>query len=366
MIKTIDNYVQSQWDYLVNHFTPEYIEHMSDKKEYVLGFGNGNNSFCYIVEVALRSLGEIRGANSSKFGLWYGVKGKDKNIGYKATKKTFNNDPDLAFEMIKPSLANLIRKAKSLTEYHNIEFLIDGMFKNKIIYLYNPDIMIPSFVEQDLHHFEKQLGIGITSTFEDAQRQLVSYRKNMYSDMSNHQFGCFLYEKYGKHNEKEIMDFNESCDDILNKSIGKMRKPKNPYVSQPQPRLDAKETKSGVGYYPRDPKMALYALMNAEFKCENNIDHYCFLRKRNKRPYTEVHHLIPLCYYEDFNVSLDVPENIVSLCSNCHNEIHYGLNQDDIIEKLYNERSALLQSVGIVISLKRLLEMYHEINKKEK
>ena len=38
---------QKSWDYLVGHFTPEYIESMSDMKEYVIGFGQNNRSFCY-------------------------------------------------------------------------------------------------------------------------------------------------------------------------------------------------------------------------------------------------------------------------------------------------------------------------------
>lgn len=109
--------------------------------------------------------------------------------------------------------------------------------------------------------------------------------------------------------------------------------------------------------------MAAYALKNAQHKCENNIQHECFTRRSNGMPYTEVHHLAPLCYYDDFeNVSLDVPENIVSLCSNCHNEIHYGKNADQLITTLYNERKAKLLAAGIDISLDELLNMYHKLN----
>lgn len=38
----------------------------------------------------------------------------------------------------------------------------------------------------------------------------------------------------------------------------------------------------------------------------------------------EPHHLIPLQYHEEFEWSLDVEANVVSLCSECHNQIHYG------------------------------------------
>lgn len=49
-----------------------------------------------------------------------------------------------------------------------------------------------------------------------------------------------------------------------------------------------------------------------------------------------------MAFSEQFNVSLDVEENIVSLCSNSHNQIHYGADADKLIEKLYEERKDAL------------------------
>ena len=65
-----------------------------------------------------------------------------------------------------------------------------------------------------------------------------------------------------------------------------------------------------------------------------------------------------MAFSEQFNVSLDVEENIVSLCSNCNNQIHYGADADKLIEKLYEERKDALASVGIIITLEQLLSMY--------
>ena len=61
---------------------------------------------------------------------------------------------------------------------------------------------------------------------------------------------------------------------------------------------------------------------------------------------------------DSFDVSLDREENIVSLCSNCHNEIHYGRDAKILIEKLYSDRKELLESIGISITFDELLEMY--------
>lgn len=110
--------------------------------------------------------------------------------------------------------------------------------------------------------------------------------------------------------------------------------------------------------YPRDRKTSINALSHAFFKCEIDNDHYTFIRRNSDKPYTEPHHLVPMEFSDKFDVSLDVEENIVSLCSNCHNEIHYGRDANELVERLYKERKEALESVGIVISLSELLKMY--------
>ncbi len=92
--------------------------------------------------------------------------------------------------------------------------------------------------------------------------------------------------------------------------------------------------------------------------CEYNKAHESFISKFSNRRYLEQHHLIPLMYADDFDYSIDIEENVVSLCSNCHNEIHYGINAEKIIKKLYNERKDSLEKAGICISLDWLLEKY--------
>ncbi len=111
--------------------------------------------------------------------------------------------------------------------------------------------------------------------------------------------------------------------------------------------------------YKRDPKCAADALARAEYKCEANKKHKLFKRKSGK-DYTEPHHLIPLSKGKDFDYSVDVMENIVSLCSHCHNLLHYGRLEDKkpILEKLYNERKEALSSVGLEITFEKLLEYY--------
>lgn len=110
--------------------------------------------------------------------------------------------------------------------------------------------------------------------------------------------------------------------------------------------------------YPRDRIVAVNALVHAKHKCEIKASHATFIRKSNNKPYTEPHHLVPLSFSDNFAVSLDVEENVVSLCSTCHNHIHYGKDASKLITALYNQRKELLQQVGIYVTLEELLSMY--------
>jgi hypothetical protein len=143
--KKISKKTRENWRYLVTHFTPEYIETMTDKKEYVVGWGSDNKSFCYLVEVGTKELGEIRGANSSKFGLWYGTHGEDKEIKYRATKQHFNCSVNKAFEDIKIALAKLIRETRELNICNIILFSVHFCVFNSVFNNFNTDNLFSFF-----------------------------------------------------------------------------------------------------------------------------------------------------------------------------------------------------------------------------
>lgn len=129
------------------------------------------------------------------------------------------------------------------------------------------------------------------------------------------------------------------------------------YRGKPKEKLVA-VVSGGHKIYPRDRLTAINALVHAAFLCEVDKEHPTFIRKNSDKNYTEPHHLVPMAYYNQFDVSLDVEENIVSLCSNCHNQIHYGKGSEELLQKLYDERIEYLEKVVIVIPLKELMEMY--------
>ncbi len=359
MPEAMDSSIKQTWDDFVKKYTPAYIESMSSKDDYVIGRGRDNKSFCYLVEVELRFIGEMRGANSSKFGLWYGTFGNDKTKRYRATKKNFNGDVDKAFREIKVALSKLIRETKALKEYEELKSLISGMFKHKIMYLYNPEIMLPVFADKDIRYFESRLGLTPSATFQDSQRQLMVYKAEFWPNLSNYEFLSYLYKRFGRGEDIEIIDINDREDYLLNKLVVEEIDPNDGYQTHPAAKKEPIRSESGALIHPRDPKMALYALKLAGHKCELDPSHYCFPRRKDGRPYTEVHHLIPMCNYDDFDFSIDVPENIVSLCSSCHNEIHYGKHSADLIKKLFEKRKEKLSEAGIEITVDELLRYYH-------
>ena len=113
--------------------------------------------------------------------------------------------------------------------------------------------------------------------------------------------------------------------------------------------------------HPRDQNISMAALRKAKYKCEYDCSHQTFNRKAPPFvSYTEPHHLIPFKAYHDFDSSLDVMQNICSLCSTCHNCLHYG-NEDErdaILVKLYSDRKRLLTIMGLDVSLHNLKKYY--------
>jgi predicted HNH restriction endonuclease len=91
-----------------------------------------------------------------------------------------------------------------------------------------------------------------------------------------------------------------------------------------QRRLASRSTKPKVVYrlvqdYRRDPDVVAEALYRAEGFCEKCKEKAPFIKRSNGEPYLEVHHIIPLS-----QGGLDSLENVISLCPNCHREIHFG------------------------------------------
>lgn len=150
--------------------------------------------------------------------------------------------------------------------------------------------------------------------------------------------------------------FNESVGKILKKSINITPRDYSPRRPNTNQRSNNK-TESKVSN-PRDPNVTAKALQLANNKCEFDSSHHSYLTNEDIM-FTEGHHLIPMKYYQDFSlkdVSIDHISNVVSLCPNCHSQIHRGKDKDRkrMIEKLFKKRRKRLKDAGINIELSDL------------
>ncbi len=127
------------------------------------------------------------------------------------------------------------------------------------------------------------------------------------------------------------------------------------------------EKKNRKGYdlsdkykYQRNPSYSAYALKRANYLCELDNSHKTF-KQENSRNYVEGHHVIPMHAQEDFEYSIDVPENIVALCPNCHRKVHLSdeESKNKIVHKLYKIiKNRKLSDRKIDISEEQLKKYY--------
>ncbi|MBV5114276.1 hypothetical protein KN772_17755 [Bacillus altitudinis] len=112
----------------------------------------------------------------------------------------------------------------------------------------------------------------------------------------------------------------------------------------------------------RNPKYAVGAVADADYLCEFDNQHKHFISKFNGENYVEAHHLIPMQYQDQFDNSLDIHANIVSICLVCHKKIHYGRFEDkkEILDKLFHSRRERLLKGGIDIEISQLYTYYED------
>lgn len=112
----------------------------------------------------------------------------------------------------------------------------------------------------------------------------------------------------------------------------------------------------------RNPRYASEAVADANYLCEFNNQHQHFISKFNQQNYVEAHHLIPMKYQDNFEDSLDIHANIVSICLICHKKLHFGLFEDkkEIINKLFNTRRERLKECRIILNDNELYSYYKD------
>ena len=122
---------------------------------------------------------------------------------------------------------------------------------------------------------------------------------------------------------------------VFNSEVHKLLK--KPISSPPSgSQTPAKSSTTSCGFQ-RDPEVVAYVLQQADGRCESCDVDAPFL-KPNGMPYLEVHHVRWLS-----KRGSDTVQNSVAVCPNCHRELHYGAEQDERREKLYEVVTRLVR-----------------------
>ncbi len=324
---------------------------------YIEGKGK-KETFCYRLEHELHDLGNILGSFAPKFGIYFSKESND----YLPTKR-YGKTKDSAFKEVKRQISDLIQAGAD----KNIELIkkskLCRTLRGKILFVYYPDKYLPIYDDKHLDFFI--LTLNILGDFNDTlqkQQALINWKDNnsIMKQWTLLQFQSFLFTTFWRKKGKEILEIEKRADEALLEKTQKSNDNKNKYIfsgDSPKPKPNIRIYK-GIKSYKREAYIAREALNIANHFCEYDRTHKSFQRKTNSEFYTEPHHLIPMCCQENFPVSLDVEANIVSLCSNCHNHIHYGKTADVLVKKLFEERKNRLEQAGIKIDIQELLAFY--------
>jgi hypothetical protein len=126
------------------------------------------------------------------------------------------------------------------------------------------------------------------------------------------------------------------------------------------PKEKPQESTVSLSRYPRNKEVSNRALKLAQYRCEADEKHVYFISAITNENYVEAHHFIPLQFQDEFDYSLDVLENIISLCVVCHKKLHHSKfdEKKDTLRQLYNEREARMRERGIWLPLDQLFIYY--------
>ena len=345
----------------INDYNMLSIQKLS-LEDYVIGINK--NSFCNRLENELDDLGSIKGATAIKFGIYFGKLGKDKTQKYRIAEGRYGTNLDIAFEKIKQEIM-LLYIAGENKDIRAIELSnISPIVKSKLLSIYHPDKYISIFSKEHLDYFLNMLKIKFDFTTTEVEKQILIldwyYNNPEISHWSIYAFYRFLYKELGnpsdmKEETKTGREDSSLIEDLKVIEIDETKLAKYEYVPKDKPKGKYKNEKK---VFQRERKTALNALYMAGYQCELGREHPSFIRRNSDINYTEPHHLIPMAFQDMFDYSLDVEANIVSLCSNCHNKIHYGEGAKEMLMQLYDARKDALDKAGIMISKKKLLSLY--------
>lgn len=324
-----DNYSSDYIDEINNKYKTKYIISDRYKSTYRKYHGKGarrNGSINWEVDprvwIKIHSINDTKGHG---FAIQIKCKCKKWKSGNSKSKLQFaekwgfpKNDPNIKYELKRGNLLIIWIVNQAILKFTpHEEYLIK--FLNEAYKIYE---------ESNLQHMKKEKGDFtplVTYTCEDYSTQ---------QNIEDYFYQKEIQESIRGSNKEEVVDIP------VKKNL--------------------KSNKSSSEVYKRNKQKGVNAIVLAEFNCEVNSKHKEFTSKVTGRNYVEAHHLIPMQYQDDFDVSIDVEANIVSLCASCHRRLHHAVfkEKEAILGLLLDNRKSRLIKCGIVVTEEILFAYY--------
>lgn len=175
--------------------------------EYVVG-KDDKSTFCNRLENELNQWGNIHGSNAKKFGLYYGVLGKDQERKYRIGKRGFGTNYNQALQKILFYIKELVENKNNLKLIKRNP--ISPMVKGKILSIFYPNDFLNIFAASHLNYFINNLALVNNSKSEiDKRALLLSYKNNdlIMKNWSIYEYSKFLYFSFG--NPKDEIKEND-------------------------------------------------------------------------------------------------------------------------------------------------------------
>jgi len=203
----------------------------------------------------------------------------------------------------------------------------------------------------------------------DLRELLTSYKEIEYmmGKRSVDRFNDYLLlsddGQYLEEEQEQEEDFQDNVQYILDKKDKEVERnltEEAGNMDNPLPKPDPVFDQSGKKRWPRSAQISAKALRLSGYKCAFDESHVSFTSKVTGKRYLEMHHLVPMRYQYEFNVSLDRSAQLLALCPTCHRQIHHGTDEEKekMLRDLFYERREKLEAIGIEIGFKELRKMY--------
>jgi predicted HNH restriction endonuclease len=125
------------------------------------------------------------------------------------------------------------------------------------------------------------------------------------------------------------------------------------------------DNSNGRKRYKTQKKIRDTVLQSAEYLCNCHDQKHFYFEAVDLQQYVEGHHTVPMNRQEEYyfgkEINLDIPQNMVALCPNCHAQIHLGSRQArlTILSELYIRNKAQLLSFDKDLTLVLLASYYN-------